>query len=757
MRIRPALLFTLLALVFAWPAMAAAAADTGPDIHDTRMLSEPAVSATKIAFIYAGDLWTADLQGGNLRRLTADVGPESSPAFSPDGKWIAFSAQYEGNTDVYVVSAEGGVPRRLTWHPGADVVQGFTSDGKRILFASPRSVYTGRYTQLFTVPVEGGPEEALPIPHADRASYSPDGKRIAYNPISPRFLQWKRYRGGAVSQVWIYDVATHAIEKVPQPAGRANDAGPAWMGDAVYFRSDRDGELNLYAYDTKSKAVRRLTRHADFPVMNASVGGGHVVYEQAGYLHLLDPANGVAKKLTIGVAADLPETRPRFAKGAKFIRNASLSPTGVRVAVEFRGEVVTIPAEKGDVRNLTNTTTVHERTPVWSPDGRWIAYFSDESGEYLLHIQSQDGKGDVRRFKLPGAGYYEFPAWSPDSQKIAYVDNARALYWIDVKTGVSKKVGSDVLYGPVKTLIPTWSPDSKWIAYAANNRSYIRTIWVHSIEKDRSSAITDGLSDASDPVFDKSGKYLFFFASTDAGPVRNWFSLENENLQVRNAIYLAVLRKDLPSPLVKESDEEKAPVATTDESKKKAGSEDEDKDKDKEAKKEDRGKTDVKSDEKPKPPPAVSPVTIDFEGIQYRILDLPIPPADLSNLQAGAAGQIFFQRESDTKKALQRFDLKDRKTDTLLPDVADYEVSRDAKKVLYRVKDDWFIGSATGKKIEPVDGKDGKLKVDTIEVKIDPRAEWPEMFQEAWRINRDYFYDPHMHGVDWKAAREKYA
>ena len=755
MRLRMPLLLVLFGLVISLPCLAA---DAGPDIRDTRMLSEPAVSSTKIAFIYAGDLWTADLDGGNVRRITADVGPESSPAFSPDGKWIAFSAQYEGNTDVYVVSAEGGVPKRLTWHPGADVVQGFTSDGKKILFTSPRAVHTGRYTQLFAVPVEGGPEEQLPIPHADRAAYAPDGKQIAYNPLSPRFLQWKRYRGGAVSQVWIYDVATHAIEKVPQPAGRANDAGPTWMGDTIYFRSDRDGELNLYAYDTKSKAVKRLTRHSDFPVMNASAGGGHVVYEQAGYLHLLDPATGASKKLSIGVAADLPETRPRYVRGAKFIRHASLSPSGVRVAVEFRGEVVTVPAEKGDVRNLTNTTSFHERSPIWSPDGRWIAYFSDEPGEYGLHIQSQNGKGDVRRFKLPGAGFYEFPAWSPDSQKIAYVDNARTLYWVDVKTGISKKVGSDTLYGPVKTLIPTWSPDSKWIAYAANNRSYIRTIQVYSIEKDRSTAVTDGLSDAFDPVFDKGGKYLFFFASTDAGPVRNWFSLENENLQVRSTIYLAVLRKDLPSPLVKESDEEKAP-ASGEEPKKKTSAEDEDKDKDrdKDAKKEDRGKTDVKSDEKPKTPAPVAPVTMDFEGIGYRILDLPVSPAALSNLQTGATGQIFFLREADEKKALQRFDLKDRKTETLLPDAADYEVSADTKKLLYRVKDDWFIASATGKKIEPVDGKDGKLKVDAIEIKIDPRSEWPEIFHEAWRINRDYFYDPHMHGVDWKATREKYA
>src|SRR5262249_3329185 len=263
-----------------------------------------------------------------------------------------------------------------------------------------------------------------------------------------------------------------------------------WLGDTVYFRSDRDGELNLYAYDTRSKAVRRLTSHEDFPVLHASAGAGHVVYEQAGYLPLFDPANGSAHKLTVGVAADLPETRPRYVKGAKYIREASLSPSGVRVAFGFRGEIVTVPAEKGDVRNLTHSPAVHERSPIWSPDGRSIAYFSDESGEYQLFIESQDGKGEIRKWKPAGSGYYEFPAWSPDSQAIAYVDNARTLYWINVKTGVCKKVGADVLYGPVKTLIPTWSPDSKWIAYALNNRAYIRTIWLYSIEQDKASAVT---------------------------------------------------------------------------------------------------------------------------------------------------------------------------------------------------------------------------------------------------------------------------
>jgi tricorn protease len=731
-----------------------------PDIHDTRLLSEPAVSAKQIAFIYAGDLWVCGLDGGNVRRLTSGAGAKSHPAFSPDGKWLAFSASYEGNTDVYAVASEGGVPKRLTWHPGVDEVQGFTADGKSVLFTSPRFVHTARYTQLFTVPVEGGSEVPLPIPHADSAAFSPDGKRVAYNPLSPRFLQWKRYRGGAVSQVWIYDAASHAVEKIAQPSGRANDADPAWMGGTIYFRSDRDGEFNLYSYDTASKAVKKLTSHSDFPVLHAAAGGGHVVYEQAGYLHLFDPASGKAKKLTIGVAADLPETRPRFVRETRdrhYVRSASLSPAGVRAAFEFRGEIVTVPAEKGDVRNLTNSTSAHERSPAWSPDGRWIADFSDASGEYQLELHSQDGKGEARKLKLAGSGFYEFPAWSPDSRKLAYVDNSRTLYWIDIASGASKKVGSDYFYGPVKTLAPTWSPDSRWIAYTLNNQSYIQRVWVHSIEKGESHPVTDGLSDCSEPVFDRSGKYLFFFASTDSGPVRNWFSLENQDLQVTRSVYMAVLRKDLPSPLVKESDEEKSAPAPAPDSNKppkaKAGIEEEGKD----AKKDEPGKTDAKSDEKPKPPPAAAPVTIDFEGIEYRILDLPIPAADLSNLHAGSTGQVFFSRESDGKKALQRFDLKDRKTDTLLPDAADFEISADAKKILYVVKDSWYIASATGKKIEPVDGKDGKLKMDAIEVRIDPRAEWPEMFEDAWRINRDFFYDAKMHGVDWKAMHEKYA
>jgi len=390
------------------------------------------------------------------------------------------------------------------------------------LFTSARAVFTGRYTQLFKVPVKGGVEEPLKLPNASQATYSPDGSRLAYNPISPAFTEWKHYRGGLTSTIWLYNFSDSATEKLPQPEGRSNDVDPMWMGDTVYFRSDRNGEFNLFSYNLRSKAVKQLTDHKDFPVLSASSGDGKIIYEQAGYLHTLDPKSGHGAKLTIGVSTDLVETRPRFVKGARYIRNVSLSPTGARAVFEFRGEIVTVPAEKGDTRDLTNTVAVHERSPAWSPDGKSIAYFSDESGEYELHIRSQDGKGEVRKIKLSGAGFYDDPVWSPDSQKISYTDNSWSVYWLDLKTGVSKKIGSEYLYGPSRerTIYHSWSPDSKWVAYTLSTKANIQTVYAYSTEKDKSFAITDGLSEVTEPVFDESGKYLYFLGLTNAGPVK---------------------------------------------------------------------------------------------------------------------------------------------------------------------------------------------------------------------------------------------
>jgi tricorn protease len=711
-------------------------AHADPDVHDTRLLTQPTLSATQVAFLYAGDLWVADLDGKNARRLTTNAGAQSSPVFSPDGKVIAFSAQYDGNTDVYSIPATGGAPKRLTWHPAPDTVRGFTPDGKAVLFSSPRYVFTNRYTQLFTVPLTGGMPTRLLIPHGVQASFSPDGERIAYTPLADRSEQWKHYRGGTHSRIWLYRKSDHAVEQVPQPKERCNDLDPHWIGEKVYFRSDRAGEYNLFAYDTKSKKARQLTRHNDFPVVNVGSGGGRLVYEQAGYLHLFDPATGKSKRLKIGVASDLVESRPRWAKGAKYVRNAALSPSGARAVFELRGEIVTLPAEKGDARNLTNSPGAHDRSPIWSPDGKSIAYFSDEGGEYRLLVRPADGKGKARAYALNGAGFYDSPAWSPDSKKIAFVDNSQSLYYIDLGGGAPKKIASEPLYGPApfRVLRPAWSPDSKWIVYALGNRSIYHTVHAYEVAAGKSRAITDGLSDAVDPVFDADGKYLYFLASTDAGPVNQWFAQSNADMRRRRSLYLAVLKKGVPSPLARESDEEKG----TPEKKNKKGP-----------------KT-----EGPAPPA----VTIDFDGLDQRILALPEPAANYSRLQAGAAGQVFYLEAQEAPvrgkgpppgPALRRFDLAKRKSTAVMPNVVDYHLSADGKKALVLSRPDtWSIIDVGG--APPSPGK-GKLNVAGIEVRIDPRAEWEQIFHEAWRINRDYFYDPNMHGADWAALRKKYA
>ncbi len=717
------------ALAVALPALLVAQID----IHDTKLLNQPAVSKTHIAFAYAGDLWVADASGKEVRRLTTAPGMESSPVFSPDGKLIAFSANYDGNLDVYLVSVEGGIPKRLTWHPGPDVVRSFTPDAQAVLFSSPRYVFTNRYTQLFTVPVEGGFPASLKVPNAFKACYSPDGKRIAYTPLYEPFTQWKHYRGGTVSTIWLYTLSDNSVEKIPQPEGRCNDTDPMWIGDKVYFRSDRNGEFNLFSYDLKSKEVKQLTSHKDFPVLSASAGAGKIVYEQSGHLHLYDIVKAKSEKLTVGVAADLIEVRPRYVKGSRYIRNASISPSGARAVFEFRGEVITVPAEKGDPRNLTKTAGIHERSAAWSPDGKSIAYFSDASGEYELHVAAQDGKGEVKKLRLNGSGFYDTPVWSPDSQKLSFADNSWSLYWIDLKSGISKKIGSEYLHGPsrFKTVNSVWSHDSKWIAYTLNTAAYIQKVYVYSLDQDKSYPITDGMSDVGDPVFDPSGKYLYFFASTDAGPVKQWFDMSNADMRMTRSLWLAVLRKGILSPLAKESDEEKG--------------------------EEPKEKTEKKEAKEAKAP---EPFSIDFEGLNERIIDLPLPTGSYWNLQVGEEGQVYYLEappastgpfSAETK--LHKYDLKKREDKVLLAGVNDYILSADKKKLLYRSRDVWGIALSAGE-IKP---GQGKLNIDAIEVYIEPRLEWKQVYNEAWRINRDYFYAPNMHGADWKAMGEKYS
>ena len=705
------------------------------DTKDTRMLTQPAISADHIAFIYAEDLWVANADGSQPRRLTVDEGIESSPVFSPDGKQIAFSAQYDGNTDVFIISTEGGIPRRLTFHPSPDLVRGFTPDGKSVLFASPRQAFNSRYLQLFTVPVQGGPETRIVIPNANWAAYSPDGKYMAYTPLRDEFLEWKHYRGGAHTTIQLFSFADNSITKVPQPDGGCNDASPIWMGSKLYFRSDRNGEFNLFSYDIAAKEIRQLTDFKDFPVLNASGSNGKIIFEQAGYLHLADPETGSTKKLTIGIAADLLELRPRFAKGASYIRSGDISPSGSRVVFDFRGDILTVPAEKGDYRNLTQTTNVHEKYPSWSPDGASIAYFSDASGEYKLYIQAQDGKKTPTIFPLTGTGFYASIKWSPDSKKICYTDNGRNLYILDIASGATKKIASDEYYvpGPFRDIASDWSYDSKWIAYTKITESQFKRVFLYSVDQDKSFPLTDGLSDASEPKFDRNNKYLYFFASTDAGPVINWFDQSNNDMRLTNSIYLVTLQSETISPFAKESDEEKvtAQPATpaspaTDKSKKET----------------------APAEKKPEP------LRIDWDGIQDRIISFPIPAGNYGGLGVTADDGVLYVEfpYSGGSGTLHKFSMKKRNAPEVM-DLDGYILSADGKKLLYAKDGHWGITNA-GEKPEP--GK-GILAVADIQVKIDPPAEWPEIFDEAWRVNRDYFYDPGMHGANWPAMKKKYA
>ncbi|NJD20665.1 MAG: peptidase S41 [Gemmatimonadetes bacterium] len=679
---------------------------------------------THIAFAYAGDLWVARRDGSDVRRLTTHMGVESNPRFSPDGSRIAFSGEYDGNMDVFVIPAEGGVPVRLTWHPGPDLVQDFTPDGSAVLFTSPRAVFTGRYQQLFLVPVAGGFPEQLPVPNASKAAFSPDGSKIAYTPLYEAFNEWKNYRGGTVSRIWLYDRRTHAVQEIPQPEGRCNDTDPMWIGDQVYFRSDRNGEFNLFSFAPASGAVRQLTTFQDFPVVAANAGGGAILFEQAGWLHLFDPASARATRLQVGVAADLIETRPRFASGARFIRAADLSPSGARAVFEFRGEIVTVPAEKGDPRNLTQTTGAHERGPAWAPDGRSVAYVSDSKGEYELRIAPQDGRGEARAIPLEGAGCYEDLKWSPDGKWITYTDNAWGLYLLEVATGRTRKIAAEPIYGPVKTLHHAWAPDSRWVAYTLSTTANFKEVHLYSLEEGRSHLVTDGLSDVTEPVFDAGGKYLYFAASTDAGPVREWFALSGQDMEATNALYLAVLAKGVPSPLAKESDEEAKAGAA-------AGA-------------------------------AETPVTVDFEGIRDRILSIPLPVAYYSDLQAGPAGKLYYLKSPRAGgsfgapsggSSLARFSLDGRKEEVLLENASSFVLSADRKKVLVATGGNWIIAGADAK----IDATKGRLAVADIQVRVEPGTEWKQIFDEAWRINRDWFYDPGMHGADWPAMKAKYA
>lgn len=738
------LLFTLLCVLL--PALAAA--------EETRLLRRPTVSRDLVVFAYASDLWAVGRTGGPARRLTATPFVETDPHLSPDGSLIVFTATAGGNTDVYVMPAEGGDPVRLTFHPGIDAARGWSPDGRRVVFASTRNAVptpsVTAYFQLWTIALDtakspraaAGLPERLPMPRAFTGTYSPDGRRMAYEDISVALAaewaqqqssQWRHYRGGRTHPIRVITLADHSVEKLPWVD--SNDTSPMWVGENLYFLSDRSGTTNLFSYDPRTKQVAQVSRHDDFDIMSASAGPGAIVYEQAGYIHLVDAASRKTERLSIEVTADFPWARPQLKKVAAMIRSAVLSPTGVRAAFEARGDIHTLPAEKGQARNLTASAGVHDRSPVWSPDGAQIAWLSDAAGEYQLLIGEQTGASKPRAIPLPSNAFFSAPAWSPDGKLLLLEDNHLNLWSIDLATGTAAKLDTDTYDDPGRRFDAAWSPDSRWVAYSKSLNSHLRAIFVYSIADRKSHQITDGLSDAVSPVFDASGKYLYFLASTNYALRTGWLEMSSVDRPITRAIYLAVLSASEPSPLLPETaDEVVAPPAS------------------------------AASQPAPKPPadpkpPSPAAVRIDVDGIGQRILALAVPAADYSALVPGSAGTLFYAETPRAAGAppltIHRYQLRERKASPYLEGVRSYTLSRDTKRMLYRGDGNRWGIVPTDRPAPPKVGE-GAIDVGTLEALIDPRVEWAQIFRETWRIQREFFYDETMHGADWPALYEKY-
>jgi tricorn protease len=698
------------------------------------LFQKPALSKTQIVFSFAGDLWTVSRSGGEASRLTFGVGVETDPKFSPDGSKIAFSGDYDGNRDVFVIPAGGGVPKRLTYHPAADLAVSWTPDGKQILFKSSRSHPNG-VARLYEVSVEGGFPTELPLPMAADASFSPDGSTVAYVPLESAFGAWKRYRGGRAMPIWLAKLSDSSIVKLPRTD--SNDFNPMWIGNRIYFLSDRNGPVTLFSYDLASKKVTQLIENHGLDLKSASAGPDAIVYEQFGSLNLFDLKTAKTRKVEIALNGDLPGVRPRLEKIAKSLQSVSISPSGVRAAFEARGEIFTVPAEKGDVRNITRSPGVADRDPAWSPDGKWIAYFSDESGEYELHLRDQSGMGEAKKINLgkPPSFYYN-PVWSPDSKKIAYTDKRNNVWYVDLEKQAPVRIDNGTYQDSHNMLHPQWSPDSLWISYVKQLENRMGAVKLYSLETSQATQITDGMSDARQPCFDKSGKYIYFAASTDSGPSSFGLNMSSNDRPVTRSVYVVVLRKDLPSPLAPESDEEKQPVPSPTPAPSPA------------------------PDNSPKRQRGGEPATIDLDNIGQRILPLPMPARNYRMLAPGKEGILFvFEtpsiptgRTDATDRVLQKFDLAKRKPEKFLDGISLFDVSFNGEKILYRQGARWAI-SPTATTPKP---NEGTLKVDDIELFVDPRAEWKQMYKEAWRIERDFFYDPHYHGLDLQASEERY-
>ena len=588
----------------------------------TQLLRQPTISDTEIVFVYANDLWKTSLAGGAAIRLTSNEGYESSPHFSPDGKTIAFTAEYDGNTDVYTIPSKGGEPKRLTFHPSYDLVQGWTPTGE-VLFRSGREAVPTLTDRFYSI----SPNEAFPValdlPNAAFGEISPDGKQIAYVPLRAWDAEWRNYRGGQAVPIWILNTATKELVTIPQPT-KERHLDPVWFDTMVYYISERDYASNIWSFDPATKEEKQVTFHKKFDVKSLNAGTKQIIYEQGGYLHLLDPVSATSEPLTITVSGDMNFARPRWEDvKADQLSNPNVSPTGKRAIFEHRGDLFTVPKENGTWRNLTNSSGISDRAPVWSPNGEKIAWFSDKSGEYQLVVANQDGHNQ-KYYPLPNHTFYFEPDWSPDGKHIAYSDTDYNIWIINLNTGMAEKVATDNYAHPNRTMNPVWSPGGMWIAYTKQLISHFKAVFAYNIATKQTVQLTDGMADAISPVWDENGKYLYFLASTNYGLQSGWLDMSSYDTNLTRSLYAIVLPKADNAPNLPKTDEEKIEKENAEDKNKKKGK---------------------KSEKDPVEEPKPVNVKLDSAGIYNRIIALKLDARNYVSLAKGPKNSIFYCRK----------------------------------------------------------------------------------------------------------------
>ncbi|MCU0249658.1 MAG: PDZ domain-containing protein [Vicinamibacterales bacterium] len=726
-----AALLLMTALVAAGPSIAPVHTQT-PAGDEARLLRFPAIHGNQVVFTYAGDLYTVPVAGGVARRLTSDAGFEMFARFSPDGRSIAFTGQYDGNTEVYLIPAEGGIPKRLTYTAtlGRDdvsdrmgpnnIVIGWKNDAQ-ILFRSRRTEWNDFRGQLYLASVDGGPLEPLPLPRGGFGSFSPDGNQFVYNRVFREFRTWKRYRGGQADEVWLHDFATKATTNLTGNA--AQDIIPMWKGSKVYFASDRDerGRMNLYSYDLGSKQTKKLTTFTEFDVKFPSMGDRAIVFENGGWIYTLDLASERVAKIPVRLREDFDSGRGSIVDVSGSITSYEIAPDGSRALFGARGDVFTVPARFGPTRNLTRTPGVHERNSKWSPDGRWIAYISDATGEDEIWIAPQDGRGAATPVTKGGSNYKYRPVWSPDSRKLMWSDREQRLHIVDIETKVPAQIAESAAF---EITDYSWSPDSRWVAYAKPEVEGPQRIYLYSLETKQTTPATDAWFASSEPVFSADGTLLFFVSARSFNPTYGQTEFQHVYTDM-SRIYFVTLAKDTKSPFAPRSDEVKIPA-------------------------------DAKAAE-PKAADAkqaggAPAVKVDADGLIARIGVIPTPPANYASLTPVGSRLYYGRAGAREAAALYVYDLE-KQAETQIGAGTGYEISADGKKMLIGQPGNRFaiIDTPVGK----ADPRDF-LGLSDMKVSLDRHAEWRQMFNESWRQMRDFFYAPNMHGVDWPAMRRTY-